>query len=113
MQQEKLKEEKARLNFEGCSGRNSRIQEVSQHSVSRTPNVRGEHRRGRRSSRSLACPEALNEPVSFPGCDVIGQNSLGTDRQGKTEETKEYSIGWGQGKECVRTFGKPLPELPI
>nr|GEV38253.1 reverse transcriptase domain-containing protein [Tanacetum cinerariifolium] len=49
VQQEKLKEVKARLNFEGCSGRNSRIQEVSQHSVSRTPNVRGEHRRGRRS----------------------------------------------------------------
>ncbi|GJX75003.1 hypothetical protein Tco_0313598 [Tanacetum coccineum] len=39
MQQEKLKEEKDRLNFEGCSGRNSRIQEVSQPSVSRTPNV--------------------------------------------------------------------------
>ncbi|GKA64010.1 hypothetical protein Tco_0763616 [Tanacetum coccineum] len=48
VQQEKLKEVKARLNFEGCSGRNSRIREVSQHSESRTPNVRGEHRRGRR-----------------------------------------------------------------
>ncbi|GJU23301.1 putative reverse transcriptase domain-containing protein [Tanacetum coccineum] len=35
VQQEKLKEVKARLNFEGCSGRNSRIQEVSQHSVLR------------------------------------------------------------------------------
>ncbi|GKA61052.1 hypothetical protein Tco_0760459 [Tanacetum coccineum] len=55
-QQEKLKEVKARLDFEGCSGRNSRIQEVSQHSMSRTPNVRGEHRRGRRSggSRSMS-----------------------------------------------------------
>ncbi|GJU95139.1 hypothetical protein Tco_1319895 [Tanacetum coccineum] len=52
VQQEKLKEVKARLNFEGCSGRNSKIQEVSQHSESRTPNVRGEHRRGRRSGRS-------------------------------------------------------------
>nr|GEV47079.1 reverse transcriptase domain-containing protein [Tanacetum cinerariifolium] len=50
VQQEKLKEVKARLNFEGCSGRNSRIQEVSQHFVSRTPNVRGKHQRGRRSS---------------------------------------------------------------
>ncbi|GJT48718.1 hypothetical protein Tco_0974875 [Tanacetum coccineum] len=52
MQQEKLKEVKAHLNFEGCSRRNSKVQEVSQHSESITPNVRGEHRRGRRSGRS-------------------------------------------------------------
>ncbi|GJT21768.1 hypothetical protein Tco_0891705 [Tanacetum coccineum] len=32
--------------------KNLRIQEVSQHSESRTSNVRGEHQRGRRSSRS-------------------------------------------------------------
>ncbi|GJY17270.1 reverse transcriptase domain-containing protein [Tanacetum coccineum] len=51
VQQEKLKELKARLNFEGCSGRNSRIQEVSQHFESKTPNARGEHRRGRRIRR--------------------------------------------------------------
>nr|GEU68450.1 reverse transcriptase domain-containing protein [Tanacetum cinerariifolium] len=51
-QQEKLKEVEARLNFEGCSGRNSKIQEVSQHSESRTPNVKGEHRRGLRFGRS-------------------------------------------------------------
>ncbi|GKB05960.1 hypothetical protein Tco_0834193 [Tanacetum coccineum] len=37
VQQEKLKEVKARLNFEGCSGRNSKIQETSQYSESRTP----------------------------------------------------------------------------
>nr|GEZ30640.1 reverse transcriptase domain-containing protein [Tanacetum cinerariifolium] len=49
VQQEKLK---ARINFEGCSGRNSKIQEVSQHSESRTPNVRGEQKKGRRSGRS-------------------------------------------------------------
>nr|GEU36885.1 hypothetical protein [Tanacetum cinerariifolium] len=52
MQQEKLKEVKARLNFEGCSRRNSKVQEVSQHFESRTPNVRGEHQRGRRVGRS-------------------------------------------------------------
>ncbi|GJZ57807.1 reverse transcriptase domain-containing protein [Tanacetum coccineum] len=51
VQQEKLKEVKARLNFEGCSGKNLPY-EMSQHSESRTPNVRGEHRRGRRSGRS-------------------------------------------------------------
>ncbi|GKD28093.1 hypothetical protein Tco_1234307 [Tanacetum coccineum] len=65
VQQEKLKEVKARLNFEGCSRRNSKVQEVSQHSESRTPNVRGEHRRGR-----------------------------STGREEKEEESKEYSIGW-------------------
>ncbi|GKA88256.1 hypothetical protein Tco_0810020 [Tanacetum coccineum] len=55
MHQEKLKEVKARLNFEGCSRRNSKVQEVSQHFESRTPNVRGEQRRGRRAgcSRSV------------------------------------------------------------
>ncbi|GJT39236.1 reverse transcriptase domain-containing protein [Tanacetum coccineum] len=44
-------------------GRNSIIQEVSEYSESRTPNVRGEHRRGRRSrhSRSMSgSPEHTN-----------------------------------------------------
>nr|GEV51153.1 reverse transcriptase domain-containing protein [Tanacetum cinerariifolium] len=40
VQQEKLKEVKARLNFEGCSKRNSKVREVSQHSKSKTPNSR-------------------------------------------------------------------------
>ncbi|GJQ89981.1 hypothetical protein Tco_0001120 [Tanacetum coccineum] len=70
VQQEKLKEVKARLNFKGCSRRNSKVQEVSQHSESGTPNVRGEHRRGQRTERSR----------SVPG--------------GKEEEAEEYSIGW-------------------
>ncbi|GJZ44619.1 hypothetical protein Tco_0591874 [Tanacetum coccineum] len=52
VQHEKLKEVKVRLNFEGCSRRNSKVQEVSQHSESITPNVRGELRRGRRFGRS-------------------------------------------------------------
>ncbi|GKE33053.1 hypothetical protein Tco_1452375 [Tanacetum coccineum] len=51
LQQEKLKEVKARLNFEEYT-RNPRVQEVSQHSESRTPNVRGERRRERRPERS-------------------------------------------------------------
>ncbi|GKE56371.1 hypothetical protein Tco_1495556, partial [Tanacetum coccineum] len=61
--QEKLKEVKAHLNFAGCSGRNSKIQEVSQRSESRTPNVRGEHKRGRRSELSHSIsrsPEPTN-----------------------------------------------------
>ncbi|GJQ95835.1 reverse transcriptase domain-containing protein [Tanacetum coccineum] len=40
IQQEKLKEVKAHLNFKGCSGKNSKIQEVSQHSESRTLDAR-------------------------------------------------------------------------
>ncbi|GJW83886.1 hypothetical protein Tco_0157031 [Tanacetum coccineum] len=51
VQQEKLKEVKAHLNFERCSRRNSRTQETSQYSESRTPNLRGEHGRRRRSRR--------------------------------------------------------------
>nr|GEY87349.1 hypothetical protein [Tanacetum cinerariifolium] len=45
-QPDKLKEVKARLNFERCSGRNSKIQEASQHSESITPNIREEHTEG-------------------------------------------------------------------
>nr|GEY04168.1 retrovirus-related Pol polyprotein from transposon opus [Tanacetum cinerariifolium] len=51
-QQDKLKKVKAYLNFKGFSGRNSKIQEVSQHYESRIPNVRREHGRGRRTKRS-------------------------------------------------------------
>nr|GEW20077.1 reverse transcriptase domain-containing protein [Tanacetum cinerariifolium] len=63
MQQEKLKEVKARLNFERCSRRNSKVQEVSQHSESRIPKVRGEHQRRRRTGRSRrmsGSPERAN-----------------------------------------------------
>nr|GEV47078.1 reverse transcriptase domain-containing protein [Tanacetum cinerariifolium] len=65
VQQEKLKEVKARLNFKGCSGRNLRIQEVSQHFVSRTPNVRGKHRRGRWSGCSRSMSESPERTSVF------------------------------------------------
>ncbi|GKC32408.1 hypothetical protein Tco_1039702 [Tanacetum coccineum] len=65
MQHEKLKEVKARLNFEGCSKRNSKGQEVSQHSESRTPNVRGEHRRGRRFERSRSMSGSPKRTIIF------------------------------------------------
>nr|GEV15172.1 reverse transcriptase domain-containing protein [Tanacetum cinerariifolium] len=65
-QQDKLKEVKARLNFKGCSERNSKIQEVSQHSESRTPNIRGEHERGEDPDVPAACLEVLNQPASSP-----------------------------------------------
>ncbi|GJW02221.1 hypothetical protein Tco_1561077 [Tanacetum coccineum] len=50
--QDKLKEVIASLNFEGCSGKNLKIQEVSQHFESRTPEKRGDLRRRLWSRRS-------------------------------------------------------------
>nr|GEX08079.1 hypothetical protein [Tanacetum cinerariifolium] len=63
VQQEKMKEVKARLNFEGCSGRNSKIHEISQYSESRTPNKRGDLRRRLKPIRSRSMsrsPEPTN-----------------------------------------------------
>ncbi|GJU99981.1 hypothetical protein Tco_1329252 [Tanacetum coccineum] len=77
-----MKEMKARLNFEGCSRRSSKIQEVSQHSESRTPNLRGEHRRRRRGKRCL---------------------------QGWEERKKAYSIGW-EVKEEVCPHARVTPK---
>ncbi|GJW70786.1 hypothetical protein Tco_0127703 [Tanacetum coccineum] len=59
MQQEKLKEVKPRLNFKGCSGKNSKIQEVSQHSKSRKLDARDIRRklRSRRSHSISGSPE--------------------------------------------------------
>ncbi|GKD33939.1 reverse transcriptase domain-containing protein [Tanacetum coccineum] len=75
VQQENLKEVKARLNFEGCLGRHSRIREVSQHSESRTPNVIGEHRRGRRSR--------LSRSIREKGEEGTGECSTGWEERGK------------------------------
>ncbi|GKE46992.1 hypothetical protein Tco_1478250 [Tanacetum coccineum] len=63
VQQEKMKEVKARLNFEGCSGRNLKIQKTSQYSKSRTPNKKGDLRRRlklRRSRSVSRSPEPTN-----------------------------------------------------
>ncbi|GJU32303.1 hypothetical protein Tco_1175892 [Tanacetum coccineum] len=85
--QDKLKEVIARLNFEGCSGKNSKIPEVSQHFESRTPDVRGDLRRRLWSRRS---------------------------RWGIKEERKEAcSKGWRYMKKCVRTLKEPLPKFPF
>ncbi|GJR85568.1 hypothetical protein Tco_0209579 [Tanacetum coccineum] len=54
MQQEKLQEVKPRLNFEGCFGKNSKIQEVSQHSESKKLDARDIKRKLRsRCSHSI------------------------------------------------------------
>ncbi|GJV88296.1 hypothetical protein Tco_1532234 [Tanacetum coccineum] len=93
VQQEKLKEVKARLNFEGCSGRNLKIQKVSQHSESRTPNVRGEHGRGRRSGRSH-CMSGSPEPTSV----------FSKIRRGRSESPRHMLEGKGRKEEGV--FGR-------
>nr|GEW73680.1 reverse transcriptase domain-containing protein [Tanacetum cinerariifolium] len=64
VQQEKLKEVKARLKLKGCSRRNSRIQEESQYTESRTPNQRGDLRRRLKPKRSCGMSRSL-EPTSF------------------------------------------------
>ncbi|GJU41125.1 hypothetical protein Tco_1194082 [Tanacetum coccineum] len=53
-QQDKLKEVKARLNIEGCSRRNSKIQEESQYSESKTTNTKEQPEKRRRSRRSCS-----------------------------------------------------------
>nr|GEX41720.1 hypothetical protein [Tanacetum cinerariifolium] len=63
VQQEKLKEVKARINFERCLGRNSKIQETSQYSESRTPNKRGDLRKRLKPRRSRSTSRSP-EPTS-------------------------------------------------
>nr|GEX95301.1 reverse transcriptase domain-containing protein [Tanacetum cinerariifolium] len=86
VQQEKLKEVKARLNFEECSRRNSRVQEVSQNSESRTPTVRREHRRERRFRRSRKVSESPKRTSVFFGIRRDRSESRGTGQKGKVEE---------------------------
>ncbi|GJV21199.1 reverse transcriptase domain-containing protein [Tanacetum coccineum] len=60
-----MKEVKARLNFEGCSGRNSKIQEVLQYSKSGTPNKRGDLRRRLKPRRSRSMSRSLKPTSVF------------------------------------------------
>ncbi|GJW55565.1 reverse transcriptase domain-containing protein [Tanacetum coccineum] len=76
VQQEKLKEVKAHLNFEGCSGRNSKFQDVSQHSESRTPNVKGEHQMRRRPERSRSMSRSPERTSVFSRRRREGLESL-------------------------------------
>ncbi|GJT39230.1 reverse transcriptase domain-containing protein [Tanacetum coccineum] len=73
-----------------CAGRNSIIQEVSQHSESRTPNVRGEHRRGRRSRRSHSMSESPEHT-----------NVFSRIRRDRSESPRHSPIGKGRRDEGV------------
>ncbi|GJY92858.1 reverse transcriptase domain-containing protein [Tanacetum coccineum] len=101
---EKMKEVKARLNLEGCSKRNSKVQEVPQHSESRTPNVRGEHRRGRRIRRSCSMSGSPERTSVFSRIRRDRSESPRHRLGEKEEETEEYSIGWEiKEKVCSHT----------
>ncbi|GJS39726.1 hypothetical protein Tco_0564769 [Tanacetum coccineum] len=93
VQQEKLKEVKARLNFEGCLGTNSKIQEMSQYSESRTPNKKGDLRRRLKPISPAACLEIRNEPASSPGYSETDPHHLGASREIKKEGKEMCSIG--------------------
>nr|GEW76004.1 reverse transcriptase domain-containing protein [Tanacetum cinerariifolium] len=82
-------------------GRNLKIQEVSQHYESRTPNVRGEHGRGRRSgcSRSMS---GSPEPTSVFFRIRRGRSDSPRHRLGVKEERKEARQG---SPKCMRISG--------
>nr|GEY66808.1 reverse transcriptase domain-containing protein [Tanacetum cinerariifolium] len=88
VQQEKLKKVKAHLNFEGCSGRNSNFQEMSQHSKSRTPNVRGEYRRGRRSGSSRSMFESLEHASVFSRIRCDSEDNEGGHCKSRSKKQK-------------------------
>ncbi|GKE09579.1 hypothetical protein Tco_1413130, partial [Tanacetum coccineum] len=106
---------KARLNFEGCSRKRSKIQEVSQHSESRTPNLRVEHERRRRSRRSRSMSK-IPEPTSVFSRLRRHKSKSPRHRDSKREavftrlgrEEKAYSIGW-EVKEEVCLHARVAP----
>ncbi|GJX26674.1 hypothetical protein Tco_0232970 [Tanacetum coccineum] len=113
-QQDKLKEVKARLNFTGYSRKNSKIQEVSQHSESRTPDVRGDLRmrlRSRRSHNTSRSPEPTPSIFSRIRRDrsQSPRNGLGIK-----EERKEVCLkGWGIKKEVCPHIGRAATKVPV
>nr|GEV82354.1 reverse transcriptase domain-containing protein [Tanacetum cinerariifolium] len=76
VQQEKLKEVKARLNFGGCS----------EHSKSRTPNVRKRYGKGRRFERSRSMSGSPEHTSGFSRINEVGQGLPGIGR--KTEKER-------------------------
>ncbi|GJT17262.1 ribonuclease H-like domain-containing protein, partial [Tanacetum coccineum] len=113
-QQDKLKEVKARLNFTGYSRKNSKIQEVSQHSESRTPDVRGDLRmrlRSRRSHNTSRSPEPTPSIFSRIRRDrsQSPRNGLGI----KEERKEVCSKGWGIKKEVCPHIGRAATKVPV
>ncbi|GJS23415.1 hypothetical protein Tco_0452047 [Tanacetum coccineum] len=94
----------ARANIKQALGRNSKVQEVSQHSESKTPNVKGEHRRGRRIRRSRSMSGSPEHTSVFSRIRRDRSESPRHKPGEKEEETEEYSIGWEiKEKVCSHT----------
>ncbi|GKA21737.1 hypothetical protein Tco_0701726 [Tanacetum coccineum] len=89
VQQEKLKEVKSRLNFEGCSGRNSKIQEVSQNTV---PSLEHQCKRG-----SIEGERRSGQPQKLP--------SMSSTR----------TMRWGAKKRVLplTTQEEPIPRVSL
>nr|GEX53423.1 reverse transcriptase domain-containing protein [Tanacetum cinerariifolium] len=100
-----------RLTF--AEGGNSKIQEVSQHYESRTPNVRGEHERGRR----LGCSRSMSgspEPTIVFFKIRRGRSDSPRNRLGVNEERKEaYSIGWEVKERTCSHTRKAATRVPV
>nr|GEW07885.1 hypothetical protein [Tanacetum cinerariifolium] len=103
MQQEKLKEVKARLNFEGCFEKNLKIQEVSQHFESRTLDARDLRRRLGLDALAARL-EDWNQPASSLGYGETYLCHLDAGNEIKEEGIEMCSIGWGIKEEvCPHT----------
>ncbi|GJQ98853.1 hypothetical protein Tco_0521838 [Tanacetum coccineum] len=109
MQQEKLKEIKARLNFEKCSGKNSKVQEVPQHSESRTLDARDLRRRLRsRRSHSISGSPKRN-PSVFSRVRRDRSIRIPQERSRKEEDVRIFYTQEVIERVCP-TLGKPLPQ---
>ncbi|GJV69858.1 hypothetical protein Tco_1485367 [Tanacetum coccineum] len=112
-QQDKLKEVKSRLNFEECLGRNSKIQEVSQHSKCRTPNIKGEHEKGRRSRHSRSISRSLEPTSVFSSIrrnrSVSPKHKLGVKEEGKEVYLTGYEV---KERVCSHTQ-KAVTKVPV
>nr|GFA34137.1 reverse transcriptase domain-containing protein [Tanacetum cinerariifolium] len=106
--QDKLKEVKARLNFEGCSRRNSKIQEASQHLESRTPNLKGEPEMRRRLGKKRGLFNRLGggdkgRSVSAHSSDSKPQRHRNAQREAESRYQSSRSKKWNPFSESVTT----------
>ncbi|GKA90036.1 hypothetical protein Tco_0811848 [Tanacetum coccineum] len=97
---------KARLNFEGCSRRSSKIQEVSQHYESRTPNLRGEHRRRRRSRRSHSTSKSPPSQERNPKLSVFSKIRRDGSKSPRHRDTEREAVFTRLGRKEKGVFNR-------
>ncbi|GJX81536.1 reverse transcriptase domain-containing protein [Tanacetum coccineum] len=113
VQQEKLKQVKARLNFEGCSGRNSKIQETSQYSESRTPNKRGDLRKRLKPRRPRSMSKSPERTSVFS--EIQRDRSTSPRRRQGDKRRREGDVFHRLGVEeevCPHTQ-KAVTRIPV